>query len=525
MTDPSRSAGERLADRLSWLALVALTIVAAFTFAGYGIGADEWNTSRYGQTSLDWYLTWGADRSSFGYFDLHYYGAWIHALIALIERLVPAAPMAVRHGVGMGLGLVCLAGTWRLGRRLGGPWAGFAALLVLALTPYFWGQMAFLPVDTPFAAAMTWALLAGLRYAGELPRPRFGSVLLVAVVAGLAAGVRIGAIPILFVDVCVAVAAFAWARRLSPGALVGPMAWQVPVAGVIVWAVMLACWPWAAASPIANPLETLNHFGKLPINFEFPFWGNRVRTTDLPWTYVPGFLLAKLPLLFIAALLATPLAAWMALRAPETRREFAPTLAVIACAAFMPVAVAILTHATLYDGVRHFQFILAPLAALAGFSLVRLAGSGRVMRGVIIVLGGATAISSVIVEAQLYPYEYIWFNELGGGVRGSVGRFEQDYWASAESEAVARLREILRKEGTESQPYRYKLCVWWNDISPLVPSNWVKVEGDAPRDFLIAVQRFPCPPGDIQAGVDQRIVQIERDGVPLAWVWDRRAGR
>ncbi len=499
-----------------------MAVLAMLTFRGYGIGADEWNTSRYGQTSLDWYLTWGVDRSSFTYFDLHYYGAWIHALIALFERLVPAAPMDIRHGVGMGLGLVCLAGTWRLGRRLGGPWTGLAALLILALTPYFWGQMAFLPIDTPFAATMTWALLAGLRYAEEQPRPRLSSVLFLAVIVGLAAGVRVGAIPILILELGVAVVAFTWARQLSPRALIGRMAWQVPLVGVIVWGVMLICWPWAATSPIANPLDALTHFGKLPINFEFPFWGERVRTTDLPWTYVPGFLLAKLPLLFVAALLATPVVIYTALRGPGMRRDCVPAVTVVACAAVMPIAVAILTHATLYDGVRHFLFTLAPLAALGGFSLVRLAGSHRAGPGIVIALGIAAAAASVVTEVRLYPYEYIWFNELAGGVRGSVGQFEQDYWASAESEAVGKLSETLRAEGTEAQPYRYKLCVWWNEIAPLVPPNWVKVEGDAPRDFLIAVQRFPCPPGDVQVGVDHQIVKVERDGVPLAWVWDRR---
>ena len=369
MTASLPSHGDRLADRLSGLALAAMAVLAMLTFRGYGIGADEWNTSRYGQTSLDWYLTWGVDRSSFTYFDLHYYGAWIYALIALFERLVPAAPMDIRHGVGMGLGLVCLAGTWRLGRRLGGPWTGLAALLILALTPYFWGQMAFLPIDTPFAATMTWALLAGLRYAEEQPRPRLSSVLFLAVIVGLAAGVRVGAIPILILELGVAVVAFTWARQLSPRALIGRMAWQVPLVGVIVWGVMLICWPWAATSPIANPLRRSDPFRQAADQFRVPVLGERVRTTDLPWTYVPGFLLAKLPLLFVAALLATPVVIYTALRGPGMRRDCVPAVTVVACAAVMPIAVAILTHATLYDG--------SAFSVYAGSSR----GAGRIFAG------------------------------------------------------------------------------------------------------------------------------------------------
>lgn len=517
-----RTEGDRLADRLSWAVLTGLCVLAATTFAGYGIGADEWNTDRYGSMSLDWYLSSGADRSSFDYFDLHYYGAGVHALIALIERLVPAVPMLVRHGSGMALGLVALAGTWRLGRRLGGPWAGLAALLILSATPYFWGQMAFLPIDTPFAAAMTWTLLAGLRYAEELPKPRPISTLLLAAGAGLAAGIRVGAVPIVVIDTIVAVVAFMAARRSNWRQALRALAWQVPVTGVIVWGLMLLCWPWAATEPIANPLEAMTHFGKLPINFEFPFWGELVRTTALPWTYVPGYLLAKLPLFFVAGLLAAPVAGTIVLLAPSARRDFAPIFATVACAGIVPIIAAIITHATLYDGVRHFLFTLAPLAALAGFALVRVAKIHRIVMAFVITAGAVSAVTSAAVTANLYPYEYIWFNELAGGVRGTVGRFEQDYWASAESEVVRKLREALRAEGTESRPYRYKLCIWWNEIAPLVPPNWVKVEGDAPRDFIIAVQRFPCSPGDYDPDSDRQIVRVERDGVPLAWVWDQR---
>ena len=508
-----------LADRLSLLALAAMAIIAAATFGHYGIGADEWNTAHYGDLTLRWYLTLGADTSSFDYFDLHYYGAALYALIAVVAKLFPADDgFAVRHGFGMVFGLVALAGAWRLGRRLGGPWAGLAALLILALTPYFWGQMAVLPVDTPFAAIMTWALLAALRYGDEIAQPRLSSVLLVALTSGLAAGLRVGALPILALDFVAMVIAFAFVARVPLRPLITRLAWQAPLILVIVWIVMLLCWPWGLTGPFAHPFEAMTHFKKLPINFTFPFWGETVRTTDLPWTYVPGYLLAKLPFFFLAAIFALPLAAALVRRqGGEANRRFAPAFAVTAFAVALPVAAAIATHATLYDGIRHFLFILPPLAALAGFAAARLAQSHPVASVAVSASGFMAGVAMLWIMGVLHPYEYIWFNELAGGVHGTVDRFEQDYWVLDESELVDQLRAKLRAEGTEMAPHRYKVCVWWNDISQIVPSTWIKTEGDAPTEFVVAPQRFPCAPKTAPA-----IVTVVRDGVELGRVADLR---
>jgi hypothetical protein len=506
-----------LPDRLALAALAAMIVVAAATFGDYGIGADEWNTAHYGDMSLRWYLTLGADTSSFDYFDLHYYGAALYALMSALAHLDPARDFAIRHGLTMLCGLIALAGTWRLGRRLGGPWSGLAALLLLALLPYFWGQMAVLPVDAPFAAIMTWTLLAMLRYGDELAKPRLSSVLLLALIGGLAAGLRVGAIPILVLDFAATVIVFAFVGRVPLRPLALRLLWQGPLILAVVWIVMLLCWPWALVDPFAHPIEAMTHFKKLPINFTFPFWGETVRTTQLPWTYIPGYLLAKLPLSFLAAIFAIPLAAALECRDREANRRFAPAFAVIAFAAAMPVAAAIATHATLYDGIRHFLFILPPLAALAGFAVVRIAQMHMLARMAVALAAAASALLILRAMAALHPYEYIWFNSLAGGVHGTVGKFEQDYWAIAESELVGRLRAKLRAEGTEFAPHRYKVCVWWNDISEIVPSTCIKTEGDAPTEFVVAPQRFPCAPPDAPA-----IVTVVRDGVELGRVADLR---
>ena len=100
----------------------------------------------------------------------------------------------------------------------------------------------------------------------------------------------------------------------------------------------------------------------------------------------------------------------------------------IAISVLLPLSAALVTRPVLYDGQRHFLFILPPLAAGAGCALhaflrppVRVRAAGAAVW-----LGCAPWVAVQIV--RLHPYEYVYFNASIGGLRGAVGRYETDYW-------------------------------------------------------------------------------------------------
>ena len=64
-----------------------------------------------------------------------------------------------------------VAGCWKLGRVLGGPRAGFLALIFLLLTPNYYGQMFNNPKDIPFAVGAVWATYYMVRILPSLPHP------------------------------------------------------------------------------------------------------------------------------------------------------------------------------------------------------------------------------------------------------------------------------------------------------------------------------------------------------------------
>ena len=90
---------------------------------------------------------------------------------ALLHKIIPLELFETRRLLGAVVAVIGLAVTWRLGRRVGGPLAGLATLLLLALCPTFYGHMFMNPKDAPFAVAMVILMLGLVRLAEEYPSP------------------------------------------------------------------------------------------------------------------------------------------------------------------------------------------------------------------------------------------------------------------------------------------------------------------------------------------------------------------
>jgi hypothetical protein len=171
--------------------------------------------------------------------------------------------------------------------------------------------------------------------------------------------------------------------------------------------------------------------------------GQDVRGGDLPWWYVPAWLGAQLPLLTIAALIAT---AAVLVGRPGRRRlrqdtRFALVLIpLLAQGLVLPVLV-VASRPVLYDGIRHVLFMLPALVGLVAVAFATLYPTDR--RGV--VRHAVPAAAVVVVAASLLssihwaPYAYAYLNPVAGAQRDG---WELDYWGVTGREGVRRLKAL-----------------------------------------------------------------------------------
>lgn len=518
-----------LSRRASVVLFTFLVGFVVLTFKHYGLSNDEEVQHRYGQLLLDFYLSGFSDRSAFSYKNLYLYGGLFDVIAAILERVFHTADVwELRHLLSGLFGLVGIAGAWRLGKHLGGERVAFITLVLLTLTGAWLGAMFTHTKDVPFAACMTWALYYTTRIAERLPTPPLALILKLGIAIGCAMGLRVGgAFAVFYLLLTCAAAAFVvttgWTERLR-------FLWRCAVslipAGLIAFVLMAAFWPWSIMAP-ANLYKAASAFS----HFDFPLHtvlnGRILLMGEVPGYYLSSYLLVRLPeLLLLGVLVATMFGARAALRFKrlhEVQHRFIAFLPLMLAVVF-PLAFTLITAPALYNGIRHFLFIVPPLAVLAaiglylGWRTIRERFTG-ITAALTLAVCSVLALDPLLTLARLHPYEYVYYNRLvAGGLAHAAGRWEVDYWSSSLREAAQFLNAYVANENRPHARYEAAVCAVplqgraYLDNAFHVTVDWLRA------DFFITALYQGCE----NAMKGSVIGTVERLGVPLAIVLDRR---
>jgi hypothetical protein len=189
-----------------------------------------------------------------------------------------------------------------------------------------------------------------------------------------------------------------------------------------------------------------------------------------------------------------------------------------------PIVYAIGVKAVLFNGMRHFIFVLPPIAVAAALVLDRaLTGLSRLpYRRPIYAALAFYGLSHVTTMVLLHPDQYIYYNAFVGGVDGAQRNFKLDYWANSYAEAVRGLETYLRKQyGAEFEEREFTVAVCGPPISAAYyfPDNFRFMYRRETAQFFIAFTKDNCDrklPG-------RPIYRVRRMGALLSVVLDRRA--
>jgi len=529
----------------SLLALAAL--VALWTVGDYAITVDEFNADDYGQKSLAWYTSVFANRANFDSVEdtLWFYGPWFHILTALVQSLDLAEHWATRHLLTFLLGLAALAALLPMARLAGHRWAGLVAVGLCLTTGYLYGSMFFTPIDIPFMFAMTWATLAIMLMAVPII-PMWPATIATGLLTGLAMATRSSGL-ITHAYLIGAMSLCAVEAVLRSGRSAGRDLVRIGVrtlsAIVIAWLTAIALWPWLqVGNPITQFAEAFLYFANHPASWEFPHWGELVRTTALPWSYVPAQLLVRLPegfLLLLGVAVLSGIASMVAVLRLGLAPSSQPRLSrlkeavlvtaqarqplIVWVAALLPIAAIILQNSTLYDGIRHVLFLIPMLAVVASFGFLRLVPLLRRFPMTTATVTGAYVGHAVLGFALLHPLQYTSFNVFAGGVIGAYGRFEQDYWSLAVLPALRRLEDRIDRDDPgrfATNPPSIKLCVGFHEelVAPMFRRPWQLELEPSKADFIIESERWRCGKHLPVIVVDE----IKRFGLPFARILARQ---
>ena len=200
--------------------------------------------------------------------------------------------------------------------------------------------------------------------------------------------------------------------------------------------------------------------------------------------------------------------------------------AFIAFVALFPVAAEVIAHGPAFSGMRHFIFVVPPLAVLAGIGFDTMFAWLQARRHVLTMAAFVAVALSFLWPAsvliRLHPYEYLFFNSLVGGLQGAARTYDTDYWVNVMHAAVVELESFLDRENSPRPTRRYFVAVcgerlpFEKEAQARGRLRWAT--DDDPADFFIAPTHQSCDTA-IDGNV---IVTVERMGVPIGVIKDRR---
>lgn len=525
---PARRSIEQVCDDLAIAVLAVVSIVAGLTFRDYGLGWDDYTHAEYADLLLKMFSSGFTDTSALSFANLYMYGGGFDMIAALLHKVIPLELFETRRLLGAIVGVIGLGVTWRLARRISGPVAGLAALVLLALCPIFYGHMFMNPKDAPFAVAMVILMLGLVRLAQEYPAPSPHTILIIGLGAGLSIGSRIlGGLALVY-----AVAGFLpiWISEIREQGLreaarrLGHVLYVLLPAVLLGYLIMGLIWPWSIIEP-ANPFRALTYFSHF---FEKPwkelFDGAIVSVPDMPWSYLPTLFALQLPEVMLALIGAGVVGTFVALTRSNVDAKRKTVLSMLTLAATLPLLIAMVKRPALYNGIRHFIFVIPPMAALGGvafatiFNWLRERGwKAQAAFVTVFIFGLVLPLNEMI---RLHPYQYTHFNQIAGTVREADNRYMLDYWGLALKQASEGLRqEIIEKHEAPPRNRKWRVAVCGPQRPAQValgPDFTIGWDSHA-ADFAMTLGEFYCK--GLNAPV---VVEIKRDDVVFARVYDIR---
>ncbi len=525
---PSPAAAPKTADLAALAVLAIATTAALATFRDFGLGWDDYVHAEYGDLLLAFYTSGLADRRALSWVNLYMYGGGFDLLAAAAAKFLPFSLFETRRLIGALVGVVGLVAVWRTARRIGGPFAGLMALVLLATCPLYVGHVVFNAKDGPFAVAMAILLYALVRAFDQYPRPSILSVVLVGVGTGLALGTRImGAFGGLYaLGALLLIVAIEMRRegvRVSLGH-VGVFVLRLLPALLLAYGVMALVWPWGVVEPL-NPIMALHYFSRF---FEEPwdelFGGRLIKVTDMPRSYLPTLLALKLPELLVVLASAGVIGALIG----SVRRDLPPnrraTLCLVMLAAYAPDRDDSRDAACCLQ--RHSPFPVCRSAAgrarrTCGHVGARCRTPRRTSGGVGCCSGAHCRCRAAGARlGAAASFEYTSFNRLAGGVRGARSNYMLDYWGLSLKQAsqglAARIAELGLKKAAD-RPWKLAVCGHHRSPQVELGADFETTWDPNGADFAMLLAEFYCL--RLEAPL---LAEVIRDGVVYARVYDIR---
>ena len=435
--------------------LLLAAILLVFLAPKAAVNVDEQLHYPHAKKVVNWYFTGGADKSCLDtpVTNLKYYGQSVDNFTALINRVFNIEnEFLTRHFTGAFFFWLLLLFSGLAGFQITGSfWVPALTVVSMLAMPRLFGHAFGNLKDIPFATGYMAAIFFIFRFVKELPEPKLSTTVWLGLAIAFTNSVRIGGL-VLFGYLGLALFAFfilkpfllkqIFSTKLSVVRLLG----QGLTILLIGYFAGLLFWPFALQNVFKHPLESLGVMEYYKVSIRQVFEGEWLWSTQLPWYYLPKWLLISTPeFLFLGFGVFLSLF-FKKIFHQDSKQLFVELFLLFTL--FFPLVYVIVIDANLYSGVRQMIFVLPVLTIFSSMGLIGIYNSlsGKTGKTAFLIFCFLLIVLPVKHQASTFPADYIYFNTISGGNKKAWSNYEYDYYFHGIKKPAEYLIELVGNE-------------------------------------------------------------------------------
>src|SRR5665647_238179 len=396
-----------------------------------GISGDEYLHYNQSVYVYDYFASHGRDTTALHtpVTHLKYYGQSFDNLTTILVRWFNIDDLFLFRHLSCSLaGWLTVIVTAFFAVWLAGYGAGIFVILLFALSPTFMGHAQNNLKDIPFALSYIAAIFFTQKMLFNNNKTKISDAILLTASIAFSISIRPGGLLLIcylfFFFFLFYTHKYLYSHQFEPP-LFRKKLIQIFLISVAAWFLSILLWPYAQLNPILNVWKSYEVMTQFPTTLKQLFEG-KIEWSDLmPWYYLPKYIAITIPLIIFAGL-----AAFVVLSKRIINTDILLKYGFLIFSILFPVVFVIYEKSNLYGSWRHFLFIYPSIILLAaiGFSSLfkYLKSKYFIITAVLITL--ILAIHPARFMIRNYPYYYLYYNQLVGGLNGAYGNYETDYY-------------------------------------------------------------------------------------------------
>ncbi len=491
-----------------------------------GISGDEYLHLGQSERVTKYFTSFGKDKSAVDppIADLKYYGQSFDNITTIVSKIFNIEDIfTLRHlsNSFIGWAIIFISGLTAV--IFGGYRAGIICLILLSVSPRLIGHSFNNLKDIPFAFSYIFSIYCMIKFFRLYPKINYKNCLLLILAMAFSISIRIGG----FVLICY-FALFSFMVFIQDSGKLSLKAisqYIIPVVAISIFAFLLGLilWPYAIENPIKNTWISYKVMTKFPTSLRQIFEGQVFWSEQLPWYYLLKYMLITIPLVVFAGFIA------FALFLKKLEIANSGFMYILFFSLFFPIIFVLTGASNLYGGWRHLIFVYPPLVIIAsvGYNLFfEKLKKTRVKISVVLIFV-LLLIHPVKFMANNHPYQYLYYNQITGGLKGAYTNYESDYYYHSAREASEWLKQRLQKEKKEKVVVASNFAIDWffKDISNKVDTKYTRYysRGQYFWDYIIICNSY-IHPYQLRNEIwppPNTIYKVEAEGIPICAVIKR----